>query len=269
MRTLKIVLLTVLILVSGLYGYLRLTQALEGAQTPPSLTSDREVLEVSVKDPESALYAGLTATDDRDGDLTGRIRIAGISKFTENATAKVTYLVFDSDDRMATLVRPVRYTDYTPPRFSITEPLIYYRNQAITLLDRLFASDVLDGDITNSIRVSSLSATSDPETYLVSCQVTNSMGDTVCLTLPVIQLEGMAIRPEVVLKAHLIYIKTGTVFNAESYLAGVNLPDGVGKAADVVITGTVDTSVPGTYMVRYTYPYEGTSGTTILTVVVE
>ena len=49
----------------------------------------------------------------------------------------------------------------------------------------------------------------------------------------------------------------------------MEIPDGMGKKTDVQITGSVDTGTPGTYTVRYTYPYNGTSGSSVLTVVVE
>ena len=49
-------------------------------RTPPVLSCDDTPLEVSVRDPESALLVGVTATDDRDGDLTDRIQIRGISQ---------------------------------------------------------------------------------------------------------------------------------------------------------------------------------------------
>ncbi len=269
MRAFKIFLAVLFVVVSLLYGYTTISNSIGNESIPPVLRSDREILEVSVHDDESMLYTGITASDEQDGDLTGKVQISGISKLINNNTAKITYLVFDSDHNLATLTRQVRYTDYIPPRFAINKPLIYYRNESIMLLDRITVTDVLDGDITSSIRVSSLTSTSDPETYQLTCQVTNSMGDTVFLTLPVIQMDGNSIRPEVKLSSYLVYLTAGSNFNPRTYLTGITTPDGQGSVSDVTISGTVDTSTPGTYMVRYAYPFDGMSASSILTVVVE
>ena len=100
-------------------------------------------------------------------------------------------------------------------------------------------------------------------------QVTNSMGDTAWLTLPVIRQEGIAIRPEVKLSQYLVYLERGSAFRAKDYLVYVSTPEGIGDKEEVQISGSVDTSTPGTYMVHYTYPLDTTSGTSVLTVVVE
>ena len=271
MRAIKILLIILLAIVSVLYGFTGFSQSMRGNDTPPVLTSDREILEVSVKDGEEAFFAGITATDKQDGDLTDKVQISGISKLVGDNTAKITYIVFDSSDNLATLTRRVHYTDYTTPRFSISQPLIYYNYESVALLDRLSVHDVIDGDITDMIRVSPLAATSEADTYLITCQVTNSMGDTVSQVLPVIQLSGSSAltRPQVLLKDYLIYLETGASFSAKSYLAGVKTAGGTASVSDVEIDGTVDTDTPGTYMVRYTYPDTAGYGVAILTVVVE
>ncbi len=269
MKILKITLIAVLILVTGLYGYTTVSQSLSGKGQGPVIESQQELLEVSIHDTQSVLLTGITAWDEQDGDLTGDVMISGISKFITPGTARVSYLVFDSDRNVGTLNRNIRYTDYTAPRMAVTAPLIYYRNESIALLDRISATDVIDGDVTELLRVSPLTATSEPEVYTVDVQVTNSMGDTARLTLPVIQLEGIAIRPEVRLTQYLTYIAAGSSFSARSYLQSVVTPGGSGLKEDVQITGEVDVNTPGTYLVYYTYPYGTTSGTSILTVVVE
>lgn len=269
MRLLKILLVVILVIVTALYGVTAFSEQFSGKTVPPSITCSADVLEISVKDDESALLSGMTASDKQDGDLTGKIQISGVSKMLSDNKAKVSYVVFDSDHNLANCTRYVRYTDYESPRFSIEEPLIYYKSESIALLDRIRVEDCIDGDITNSVRVSSLTATSEAETYQVTVQVTNSMGDTVSQVLPVIQLEGISIRPEVKLSAYLVYLDQGSAFNASDYLVYVSTPDGHGDKSDVQITGSVDTFTPGTYTVRYTYPYGTTSGTSILTVVVE
>lgn len=269
MKAIKILLIVTLAVVTCLFGWSTVGERLSGENVGPSISTDGTTLEVSVKDGEEALLAGVTASDAQDGDLTGRILVQGVSKLITADTAKVSYLVFDSDGNAASTTRFIRYTDYRQPRFSVKEPLIYTMNESITLLDRIAVTDVIDGDITESVRVSALSGTSDSEVYTVSLQVTNSMGDTARVTVPVILLEGTASRPTVTLSSYLVYLDQGASFSSASYLRSVTTPAGLGDTSKVEISGQVDTATPGTYMVYYRYPYNGTTGLAVLTVVVE
>lgn len=269
MKAFKIVLVVVLVFVTVLFTFSTIHTSLSGANQGPTLSCDSDVLEVSISSDSTSLLSGVTATDPQDGDITSSVFVLSISKFIEDSTAKITYVVFDSDDNMATLSRQLRYTDYTSPTFTITEPLIYAKSATVALLDRLHVNDVLDGDLTQSIRVSSMISTSDPEVYTIDVRVTNAMGDTAQLTLPIIMQESTLNRAAVNLSSYLTYISAGSSFNANSYLRSVTTPQGNGSLSDVSITGSVNTAAPGTYYVYYSYQDQNCSGTSILTVVVQ
>ncbi len=269
MRILKLTLIALLIVVTAAFCFTTFRQSITGTNVGPTITCDGEILEISVNDPASRLLTGVTAQDKQDGDLTGQVLIQSISKLLKDNTAKVTYLVFDSHGNMATCARHIRYTDYAAPQFAIRSALRYGYSEPIELLDRIRATDVLDGDITDAVRVSSLSATADPEIFSVTLQVTNSMGDTTRITLPILRESGNAARPQVELKEYLIYLNTGDSFRAEDYLSRVRLTDDTADLKNVEITGDVDTTQPGTYTVCYRYYHNATLGTALLTVVVE
>lgn len=269
MRYIKIILIALLVVIGVMFGLTELNRSLSGADVPPTITCDSELIEVSVTAEDALLLSGVTAADKQDGNLTDRVLIQGISKLITENTAKITYIVFDSHGNAASCSRMIRYTDYSKPRFAISKPLIYTDGQEIKLLDRLAVTDALDGNITSSIRVSSLSATTDPEVQTVTLQVTNSMGDTARLSLPVVIYSGTVVRPDVILSDYLIYVNRDTSFNAKEYLVAVDTPIGSGDTANVQITNTVDMSNPGTYYVYYRYPYSVTSGLSVLTVVVQ
>ena len=269
MKLLKISLILLLIMLVVLYGATGIIQRLSSKDQGPEISCPEGILEVSVRDSQSVLLQGITAFDKQDGDITSRIRILSISKLFTNNTAKVTYLVFDSHENMDMLVRQIRYTDYSRPVFAIKQPLIYAQNESITLLDRLQVTDVIDGDITSSIRVSTLSGTFDPDIYTVSLQVTNSMGDTSRLTVPVILRNDSTYCPDIRLRSYLVYITAGETFNAWNYLDSLTTMDGTVDISNVQITDTVDTSTAGTYYVYYRYPYNDTVGLAVLTVVVQ
>ena len=269
MKTIKqaiLILLAILVLANVTsYFYLGTSDR----KIPPEIHCPTEILEISASDGEEVLLAGVTASDEQDGDLTPWITIAGRSKLITNDTAKVTYMVFDSDNNMATCVRRIRYVDYHRPVFEVTEPLIYSTTEEVTMLSRLKATDVLDGDISKNIRVSTLEATNHSEVYHVSIQVSNSLGDTSVVKLPVLMLESNPRRPEILLSHSLIYIDQGAKFTPSAYLMGLRVPGMDPSIADITVDNQVDTGKPGTYYVTYTYSANASTGLAILTVVVQ
>jgi hypothetical protein len=240
-----------------------------GRQDAPTINCPSETLEVFASDPESTLLQGITASDAQDGDLTDQVIIGGRSKLIDKNTAEVTYLVFDSDDNMGICKRRIRYVDYQRPQFAITKPLVYAPEEDINLLDRLAATDVVDGNLSSQIRVSSLAATNNSEIYMITVQVTNSIGDTSWVKLPVLIQESNPPSPVITLTSYLIYLDEGSSFDPAQYVSSISVNGESVPVSGVSINSNVDTSTADTYQVTYTYPSNGLIGTAILTVVVQ
>ncbi|MBQ9762511.1 MAG: bacterial Ig-like domain-containing protein [Oscillospiraceae bacterium] len=269
MRTIKQIL--ILALVALIAGHIA-TSIYRGSsdrEIGPEISVPADVLEISASASEKDLLVGITAHDEQDGDLTDHVIVASVSKLVANNTAKVTYLVFDSDDNMAIQFRQIRYTDYRKPWFEIKEPLVYSTTEDISVLDRITAYETAEKEIHQQIRVSTLAGTENSEVYDVTVQVTNAMGDTAWLTLPVLQLDHDPNRPQVLLKDYLIYLEQGEQFDPQDYLDSVLQNGEPVRDATVQVAGTVDSQVPDTYRITYTYPSNGSVGTAILTVVVQ
>ena len=269
MRIIKILLVLVFAVTAVFYTVNDLRNALSKNDEGPVLTCGDQTLSVSVSDGRAALLEGITAEDAQDGDLTDRILISGISNIIGNNNARVTYVVFDSDDNMARVTRNIRYADYTPPRFSLDTALCYSASENISLLDRLHAADAIDGDITRSIRVSYTNETEDSRICTIDTQVTNSMGHTVTLTLPVVIYENSDPRPIIELDTYLVYLEQGSELEARDFISNVSYNGNALRSASVKISGEVDTATPGTYMLTYSAEYNGAEGLALLTVVVE
>lgn len=235
----------------------------------PVLTSTVEQLELSVTDPETAIFQGLTATDATDGDLTDQIMVASVSHFLEPGTVNVKYVVFDNHNNSATLMRRVHYTDYTPPVFSLDKDPSYVVGQSFDLLEHLQVTDTIDGDISDRIRViSNMVNNYSVGNYPVMLEVTNSCGDVAQLTLWV-KYNSKADNAEVNLHQYLIYIPQGEAFEPNTMLASVT--DQNLKTLDsetVEILGNLDVNTPGTYQLSYSYNDGKLSGQSTLTVVV-
>lgn len=262
-------LVLVFLAVAAVYTIQDLAGRLSTADDPPVLACAGETLDISVKDDDSILLAGITATDAQDGDISDRVLVTGISRLMNGNTAKVSYAVFDSDHNMATITRQIHYTDYRLPRFALDLPLVFPANTEIDLMDRLSAQDVVDGDISNAIRITYTDSNTDPGTHSINVQATNSMGDTAWQTLPVIFVQDPEDMVQIDLDAYLLYLNRGDDFQARRYLNGASYGDDIISTGSVSISGEVDTNTPGTYLVEYSCTYGSHSGTVILTVVVE
>ncbi len=272
MRIIKRILIIALVLLLAGQVVTTVYKSRSDKNDPPRIQCDCSALLVSATCSDLELLQGGTASDAQDGDLTGQIMSGSISKLISNDTAKVTYMVFDSDHNLATFVRKIQYTDYEKPRFVIDPqvPLVYTNVENIALLERVGATDVFDGDISDRVRVSTLAATADARIHDVTVQVTNAMGDTAWLKLPVLELPFDERRPQIRLKEYLIYLEQGQSFVPSDYLASVTKGDGTAvESGNVTVAHAVDTSKPGDYRVTYTYQDNGVEGMAVLTVVIQ
>lgn len=245
-------------------------------RTAPVITCTGAPLRVSVSADDAQLCEGLHATDDVDGDITDRIIVRGVSRLTGSNTAYVSYVVFDSASNYCTYSREITYTDYRAPRFSLSQPLVFDVGSKVTLLDRLRAEDVIDGDITDRIQLTQSDlATGIAGSYTLRLQVSNSTGDTALVNLTVLMENRSLRRPQITLSDYLVYVEQGGSYTAEdfrSYLTGVlETPEGkAGELSQVHISGEIDGSRRGSYDVLFSYTNAtNDTATVILTVVVE
>ena len=234
------------LLVAAGYAGLTIHTHMNVDRTPPVITCDSDVVEIRVGSSDSALLRGVTATDDQDGDVTDEIMIKGVSQLITANTARVTYIAFDSSNNMSTATRTVRYTNYEKPRFALQQPLRFASGGQIALLDRLTASDVIDGDISKNILVTTQNVNANqPGTYTVTVQVVNRLGDVEFLPLKVIVANHA--ESAVQLSDYIVYLDAGSIFDPRACIIAPTDPFGV------KIDSNVETNTPGIYDVTYTY----------------
>lgn len=265
-RTLKTILIICLVLVTAAFAAGQVYSRVVADAVPPVITLDSDSITVSVEDGRDALLRGVTASDAKDGDLTGQIIVSGVSKLIGNNTAKVSYMVFDKAGNMASATRYVVYSDYHRPRFMLITPLVYSLGETVSITGRLQAQDAVDGDITSSIRVLSSDIISSTEgVYNLTLQVINSLGDTAQVTLPVTIRAEADGDSAVKLRRYLVYVGLGDNFEPRNYIESVS----AGSVSDVRIDSNVDTQSAGCYLVTYTVTSGGRSSSALMTVVVE
>ncbi len=265
-RILKTILIICLVLVTAAFAAGQVYSRVVTDTVPPVITLDSDSITVSVEDGRDALLRGVTASDAKDGDLTGQIIVSGVSKLISNNTAKVSYMVFDKAGNMASATRYVVYSDYHRPRFMLITPLVYSLGETVSITGRLQAQDAVDGDITSSIRVLSSDIISSTEgVYNLTLQVINSLGDTAQVTLPVTIRAEADGDSAVKLRRYLVYFGLGDNFEPRNYIESVS----AGSVSDVRIDSNVDTQSAGCYLVTYTVTSGGRSSSALMTVVVE
>ena len=232
MRKLRIAVIIIFIGAAALFAAYQVRTRIEADTEPPVITSDSDSVSVSVEGEESDVFQGLSAEDNVDGDITDDIRVASMSNFTDTGTRNITYVVFDSSNQAATLTRELVYSDYTPPRITLTESLRFEVNdteewETSDFLQLFQATDCLDGDITSQIRmnIEGNGYIDGAGTYPITLQVNNSAGDVTSVPVemtivdPEDEQENEKYYP--VLSQYIVYTKAGQSLSLGDYVTGL------------------------------------------------
>ncbi len=271
MRLLQRIIILLFVLAVLLYGGTRFYNTKYVDRVAPVIGfSDNEELQVSIHAPKEEFLKNVFATDNRDGDLSGQIMVKSVSPLISSDTAKVYYVVFDKANNMGTASRIIRYTDYEKPEFSLDKALIFAPGDTMTFKDRLKAFDIVDGDISDKIRVTMKTSTEYEGEINTTVQVTNSMGDTAILPLRVIISNAEAKFQPIQLTKYIEYIDAGSSFDPSAYIDSVKDERGRNlSSASVQITSDVNSAETGNYLVNYSCDINGTAYNVYLAVVVK
>lgn len=288
MRRLRMIICLVFAASAALFAGYQVKEKLVEDHKAPVITCDEDTVKVSVEDEDSALMDGVTAKDNKDGDITKSIRISAMSHFI-NGKRTVTYVVFDKANNIGTLERTVEYTDYVSPKIHLVKPLRFSSTEEVDGIigSCITAEDCLDGDLTNQVRTifDNSYYGSEVGVFPVTLQVSNSAGD-VCTVETEMTITDASDRQEnskqyPVLSEYIVYTKVNQKINPASYIQGLEIngseytyeEDGEmleGTKEAIGIKSNVDYAEPGVYTVEYTYTGEGAStAVTKLYVVVE
>lgn len=226
-----------------------------------TITESDEVLQVSVNDAEEVLLQGVTAEDARDGDVTDSIIIESIANINQEHEVTVTYAAFDKAGNVAKAQRTVQYTDYVGPRFTLSAPMVFVFTSRFDAMDCIGAWDALDGDISHRVKATMMdeSTISAEGVHHVQFRVTNSLGDTAQIVIPVEVHAAGRYGATLKLKETIVYLPAGSDFSPEDYLdtlqlsnTSIDLSDDIPDTVTMETEGQVDTNTPGTYAVSYT-----------------
>ena len=275
MRIVKYAIITLFIMSIVVYTWNWYDRKKNTDNTIPVIQMGQEQIDVSVENMEKDLLKDVVAKDDKDGDITDKIVVESISKFIdkENRICKVTYAVSDSDNHVVKATRNAHLTDYRSPRFVLKQPLCFETGSDIGVKDIIGAEDVIDGDISNKVKILSRAiSTNMSGDNTITAQVTNSLGDTVTFKSAVVIKQENNLSPVIELSKNIEYLKVGDTFQPEAYVKEVEDKDGKKMSEEdvQVKSSSVKTKKPGCYLVEYRVTdKEGNEGLAYLTVMVE
>lgn len=278
MRILRILLLILFIITTTVFGIDQYRSYKDRDRNAPIVTCREETLHLSVKATDENLLKGVSAEDDRDGDVTSTLVIAGKSNFIDEGVIRVDYAAFDSHNNVGTNSRKVIFDDYHSPRFFSKKPLLL-RSESSYDLSFFQAEDVLDGDISNKIKILSEVYAADSSEYPIELEVTNSYGDVEKLNLAIDLLSSSEYnRQRPALSEYIIYVPVGAEVDLSSYLIGIyqgdkllNFEDTNYGIEDIELSEDVDYDTPGQYTAVFSLwiSYSKATETKMIVVVTE
>ena len=253
MRVMRICVAIITALTTVVFIAVFVTTKIKADKTIPVITVDDSVLEVSVKATEKELLEGVTAMDGKDGDISDRLLVESIGKFSEIGYCKITYAVSDLDNHVATATRRIHYTDYTGPRFKMNKPLLFSVYDTVVTTGIVGATDCLDGDISQNVIIYSPDFEEGKEgTFSLQVTVSNSKGDSSQIILPMVVEKQAKDGPQINLKEYLVYHKKGDAApNWQKYID--EKVDSTGLEAEFKVTTKTNFNKdkPGMYTVNY------------------
>lgn len=224
-------------------------------ETVPEIVLSSDTLDIPCAYSEEQLLEGVSASDGKDGDLSGEVIVGNFTRFIDPGVSNLSYFVFDEDAHMATAERRIHFTDYYSPRFHLNGSLSFLPSETnITNIREMFtAEDPLSGDLTQWITYTGSDVMlNTPGSYSISMEVRNSYGDTAAYDFPIHVLEENGKGVVISLTEPIVYVSAGSTIDAMAYVNGVS--DASGNPLDASIvrsTSYVDTATPGMYEICY------------------
>ena len=199
----------------------------------------------------SYVEPGATASDNRDGDISADITVTGTVITATAGTYTLSYNVSDSTGNAATTVtRDVIVADTTIPVITLagTTPLTIEKGVTYTDLGAT-ANDNIDNDISSSIVTTGSVTTDTVGSYILTYDVSDLSGNAAVTVTRTVNVIDTTI-PVITLLGATPYNQelNGTFVDPGATASDVPAEDLTGS---IVITGSVNTSIAGTYVLTY------------------
>ena len=184
-RKTRIFVIILFLFAIGVFSGYSLYQRFMVDKKPPVITMDQPTIHVKCADPDSEYLKGVTAQDNKDGDVTDSLMIETKTNFIEPGRFKVSIAAFDKDNNISKVNREIIYDDYESPEIKIEQDLRFpatgdtSKFSTSSILSRISAHDRIDGDISAQLQITYESDVNITRAgkYEATVSVTNSFGD--------------------------------------------------------------------------------------------
>lgn len=223
---------------------------------PVIVCSTEDMITVSVAVTDEELLGFVTASDKQDGDLTSEIVVSRKTYFIGPKVSTITYSVCDSDNNIASLSKNIFYSDYKSPEIKLLNEFIFPSGYNFDLGRYVEATDVIDGNLSDYVKVISSEFTNVSGQYKVNIKVSNSLADCTDITINAIVTDEDYSQVRIVLDTYTSYITVGQTIDYKALVKDVvNKRETYYDADDIIIDdSSVDLSKPGVYDVFYRIP---------------
>ena len=229
MRRTRLLCLFLLIISVIAFGAMRFIEFSGRDYSMPEIRMEKDEITMSVKDGDDVILDGVTAYDQKDGNISENLVVEYISNFISGNRRIATLAVVDSNNNVVEAKRTIRYSDYHAPRFVMEAPLIFSVNASnADILEGISALDMLDGEINEKIRIDIANRntrTTAAGDYNTVISVTNSAGDKSSLdvTLSLYEQSDLNAMPNITLTDYIVYIEKGETIDPWSYVESVRM----------------------------------------------
>lgn len=219
------------------------------ADTQPPVMTLLGANQVTVACGTAYVDAGATSVDACDGDITAGIVVdTGTLNTSDPGVYTVTLRSTDSSGRTATLTRTVVVEDNIAPVIALNGPALVNVNCGATYNDPgAVATDGCDSTLTVS-RMGIVN-TNVPGSYTLTYNVTDSDGNSAAPVTRTVNVVDLAPPTLTLQGAATVTVDCGRPYNEPGVIALDTCEGNI--SGDVVVTGNVNTAVPGTYTLTY------------------
>ncbi|MGN1419417.1 MAG: hypothetical protein ACI4W6_08815 [Acutalibacteraceae bacterium] len=253
MRFIRVMTSIVFVLVMALSVFLNIKVKTDN--TAPKIEISTDNIEETCDVSDEKLLSYVTATDNKDGDLTDKVFVENISQFIEEGVSNITFCVSDNDGNVAKKTVNLTYTDYRKPVLKLHDDLVFYGNEAVSVGGCATVDDCFDS--TDYQRLSAIAETgvTSSGTIPVKFKYSNSKGFTYTWNIDalVFSNETKNRRYQINLKENLLILeKDSKKPDYKSYFLNAQYDDEEIEDPSITIDSSeVKLSKTGTYNVWY------------------
>ena len=189
----------------------------------------------------------VTATDETDGNLTSRIKIAGTVDSKRAGSYTLVYTVTDQAGNVTKVSRVITVKDTIKPVISGAKSTTVALNQKFDVRKGVSAKDNVDGTLTKSIKVSGSVNSKKVGTYKLTYSVSDRAGNKTTIIRKVVVKD---LTKPVITGATTKSIKYKSSFNPMTGVRATDNLDG-SLTKKIKVSGTVNTKKKGSYYLTY------------------